>query len=119
MATALIQVPSSFSFPFGHALISLVFFGTLAFLAVMSVRRRLLKGAMGAAWLSVSLGAYLIWDRFGRPLPDARPWGKAGTRRIVTVVLVLVAVAVVVIAAQFDPLLAKAISSGADNVLRR
>ena len=151
MATALIQVPSSFSFPSGHALISLVFFGMLAFLAVLSVRRRLLKGAMvaasalavatvgfsriylgvhwmtdvlaswalGTAWLSVSMGAYLIWDRFGRPLPDSRPWGKAGTRRIVTVVLVLVAVAVVVIAAQFDPLLAKAISSGADNILRR
>ena len=62
---------------------------------------------------------YLIWDRFGRQPPDARPWGKAGTRRVVTVVQVLVAVAAVVIAAQVDPPLAKAISPGADNILRR
>ena len=123
MATTLIQVPSSFSFPSGHALISLVFFGMLAFLAVLSVRHRLLKGAMVAAsavavatvgfsriylgvhWMtdvlaSWALGAAWLSASMAHvgPLRQAAARlsavGKSGARRIVAVVLVLVVVAV-------------------------
>jgi len=68
--------------------------------------------SLGAAWLSASMGAYLLWSRFWRPLPESRPWKSARARIVLTIVLAAGVLAVVVVAAGLDPLLAKAVSMG-------
>jgi membrane-associated phospholipid phosphatase len=59
VATALVQMPSSLSFPSGHALMSLVLFGVLGFVFVKSLRVSVLRALLlllaAAAVLAIGL----------------------------------------------------------------
>jgi membrane-associated phospholipid phosphatase len=146
---ALVRLPGNFSFPSGHAVISLVLCGTLAFLVLRSVRSKILRAVLvavavvvvllvgfsriylgvhwttdvigswllGAAWLSASLGTYLVYARTGRRLRESPPWGGPRTRIILSVILAVAALVVVIVDGHFDPLLGKGALSGFHQVL--
>jgi undecaprenyl-diphosphatase len=134
----LIRSPLSRSFPSGHALGSILFYGVVAFVLLRATdstpRRRLavvlacaaaifLVGlsrvylgvhwptdvlaswCLGAAWLTVTLGAFLCWERYGHPPRRADALLTRRVRVAVTVASAVAVFAVVVTGAQADPLL--------------
>ena len=149
LSGALVQLPGNFSFPSGHAVISLVLCGTLAFLVLKSVRSKVLQAVLvavavvvvllvgfsriylgvhwttdvigswllGAAWLSASLGAYIVYARTGRRLHEPPPWGGPRRRIILSVILAVAALVVVIVDGHFNPVLGKGALLGFHQVL--
>jgi undecaprenyl-diphosphatase len=136
---ALIREPTSFSFPSGHAIASLLFFSLLAFVlwrtAGRTARHRFAIVALcalgafivalsrvylgvhwptdvlggwllAAAWLSVTLGTFLMWERYGRGQKRWPPVGTPALRLAITLGVVALALIVLVAGAVRDPLLA-------------
>jgi membrane-associated phospholipid phosphatase len=60
---------------------------------------------IGGAWLALSFGTFLAWERGPRPLGDRRPWGSRASRVALAVALGLIVAVTVVLAAWADPLL--------------
>jgi len=72
---------------------------------------------LGAAWLSASLGTYLVYARTGRWLRESRPWGGPRRRIIPSATLAVAALVVVIADGHFDPLLGKGALLGFHQVL--
>ncbi len=136
-AFALITEPGSNSFPSGHALSSMLFFGLLAVILLRSARTArerfaivavagagtlavgvsrvylgvhwptdiLASWSLAAAWLTVTVGAFLIWERWGAGTKRWPPMWTPRLRVVLTVAGVTFVVLAVVGGAQADPLL--------------
>lgn len=145
---ALINEPGSNSFPSGHALSSMLFFGLLAVILLRSARTArerfaivvtavagtlavgvsrvylgvhwptdiLASWSLAAAWLTVTVGAFLIWERWGS---GPKRWPPLWTRRwraSLTVAGVTIVALTIAGGAQADPLLNAVVSQPASSV---
>lgn len=141
-AFAIINEPGSNSFPSGHALSSMLFFGLLAVVLLRSARTArerfaivaaagagalavgisrvylgvhwptdiLASWSLAAAWLTVTVGAFLIWERWGS---GPKRWPPLWTLRLragLTAAGVTIVALAVIGGAQADPLLNRVVS---------
>jgi undecaprenyl-diphosphatase len=137
---ALIDLPGSFSFPSGHALSSLVFFGVLAFIGLRlqtATRQRFLivsaallaagvigisRVYLGVHWmtdvlggwvlalavLTAWIGAFVTWERYGRPPKDRAPLVRGAAAVWLSGAAVAIALVLIAWGALQDPILASA-----------